>query len=263
MDVIVTWSFCGDGIVDVGDGELCDDGNTLSGDGCSDICTYESWWSCTWSGTTVCDEICGDFMIVGAEQCDDGNVLDNDGCTASCVSEAVRRWWWSSASSQSIVESWARVFLLPGDNGIEESEKDIDDEEHASADDISESMPISSIKQQEREHASATLSQQQRNIFAYIAARNRSLQSLIALQNYLILQEIKNTQEAIVWEVEEVEKVKLVQQRVTPVTTPEHAVADELVEAVYGSVGIETSWTKTSANKASLMETLKKYHEQK
>lgn len=32
---------CGDGAVDVGAGEHCDDGNTQSGDGCAADCTYE------------------------------------------------------------------------------------------------------------------------------------------------------------------------------------------------------------------------------
>jgi cysteine-rich repeat protein len=34
-------SFCGDGVVDVRRGELCDDGNTAAGDGCSPECGVE------------------------------------------------------------------------------------------------------------------------------------------------------------------------------------------------------------------------------
>jgi len=34
---------CGDGIIIT---DLCDDGNTLNGDGCSSICTIESGWRC-------------------------------------------------------------------------------------------------------------------------------------------------------------------------------------------------------------------------
>lgn len=33
---------CGDGRIDVGRGETCDDGNTVNGDGCSSVCTTEA-----------------------------------------------------------------------------------------------------------------------------------------------------------------------------------------------------------------------------
>jgi cysteine-rich repeat protein len=32
---------CGNGVVDKEDGETCDDGNTISGDGCSSFCTWD------------------------------------------------------------------------------------------------------------------------------------------------------------------------------------------------------------------------------
>jgi len=38
---------CGDGILDMGLGEQCDDNNIISGDGCSNICQVESGWECT------------------------------------------------------------------------------------------------------------------------------------------------------------------------------------------------------------------------
>jgi cysteine-rich repeat protein len=34
---------CGDGIMI---SDLCDDGNTLNGDGCSSVCTIEPLWNC-------------------------------------------------------------------------------------------------------------------------------------------------------------------------------------------------------------------------
>jgi cysteine-rich repeat protein len=37
-------SDCGNGVIDAG--EQCDDGNTFSGDGCSDICQIEDGWQC-------------------------------------------------------------------------------------------------------------------------------------------------------------------------------------------------------------------------
>ncbi len=64
-------SGCGDG--EVGIGEVCDDGNTMSGDGCSEDC--ES------------DETCGNGIIdeITNEVCDDGNNENGDGCSASCL----------------------------------------------------------------------------------------------------------------------------------------------------------------------------------
>ncbi len=65
---------CGDGITDPAGGEQCDDGNTVSGDGCSSSCQIESF--------------CGDGILDPNEACDDGNNLDGDGCSATCMIEA-------------------------------------------------------------------------------------------------------------------------------------------------------------------------------
>ena len=63
---------CGDGAVD--DDEVCDDGNTTSGDGCSALCDST--------------EPCGDGIVTVAlgEVCDDGNHLSGDGCSPDCRS---------------------------------------------------------------------------------------------------------------------------------------------------------------------------------
>jgi cysteine-rich repeat protein len=63
---------CGDGILDVG--EECDDGNTVSGDGCSSVCVIE---------------FCGDGIVQAGlgEQCDDGNTIAGDGCSPTCQFE--------------------------------------------------------------------------------------------------------------------------------------------------------------------------------
>jgi cysteine-rich repeat protein len=62
---------CGNGIVE--DGEVCDDGNVTSRDGCSARCDS--------------DETCGngvpDFST--GEECDDGNTSDADTCRTNCV----------------------------------------------------------------------------------------------------------------------------------------------------------------------------------
>jgi len=64
---------CGDGTLDLGEGEICDDGNPNDGDGCSALCRPE----------TVGDG-CGDGQAIGAETCDDGNLVGGDNCNPTC-----------------------------------------------------------------------------------------------------------------------------------------------------------------------------------
>ncbi|MGE5187281.1 MAG: hypothetical protein ACM31C_34775 [Acidobacteriota bacterium] len=73
---------CGNGRVDRADpsdpsdkGEVCDDGNQTSGDGCSADCQS--------------DETCGNGYpdAIENEQCDDGNLVDHDGCDSRCQRE--------------------------------------------------------------------------------------------------------------------------------------------------------------------------------
>ncbi|MBW2460090.1 MAG: hypothetical protein JRH11_00490 [Deltaproteobacteria bacterium] len=64
---------CGNGYLDAPIGEFCDDGNSVNGDGCSADCSS--------------DESCGNSVVdlgVG-EVCDDGNTDDGDGCSADCM----------------------------------------------------------------------------------------------------------------------------------------------------------------------------------
>lgn len=68
------FSRCGDGFVDAGGGEGCDDGNTLAGDGCSADCSKL--------------EVCGDGTIDAGEECDDGNLISLDGCDGQCLLES-------------------------------------------------------------------------------------------------------------------------------------------------------------------------------
>lgn len=97
---------CGDGFV--GREEACDDGNRISGDGCSDGCRSEPA-SCGDGRTTPgedCDDAndlesdgclndcrdarCGDGQLRElTEACDDGNEIDGDGCSAECRLEAL------------------------------------------------------------------------------------------------------------------------------------------------------------------------------
>ena len=67
---------CGDRVRDTGSplNETCDDGNNMSGDGCSDRCVREPR--------------CGDMVVdPPAENCDDGNMTNGDGCSSACRKE--------------------------------------------------------------------------------------------------------------------------------------------------------------------------------
>ena len=75
---------CGDG--QLTGGEVCDDGNTESGDGCAANCSaVESGFECLTAGEACrIKEYCGDGKLTGGEVCDDGNDVSGDGCAADC-----------------------------------------------------------------------------------------------------------------------------------------------------------------------------------
>jgi cysteine-rich repeat protein len=77
--ILATGGSCGDGVVDAGFGETCDDTNTTPGDGCSATCQVEPCFTCS-GGPSVCTPIVtctnGDGCCPGG--CNIGN--DND-CT--------------------------------------------------------------------------------------------------------------------------------------------------------------------------------------
>ncbi len=73
---------CGDSYANPAYGESCDDGNTMSNDGCN-CGTVESGWSC--AGTpSVCGTTCGDNITAGTEQCDMGP-SDSLSCDGDCT----------------------------------------------------------------------------------------------------------------------------------------------------------------------------------
>lgn len=74
---------CGNGILEIG--EQCDDGNTVSGDGCSATCQTEVAPPPPGGGGVI--PLCGNGIREGSEQCDDGNNVNGDGCNAICLSE--------------------------------------------------------------------------------------------------------------------------------------------------------------------------------
>jgi cysteine-rich repeat protein len=76
---------CGNSVRDRG--EACDDGNTISGDGCAANCdALERGWRCPALGGT-CVSTCGDGVRAGHETCDDGNTVSGDGCSHICLTE--------------------------------------------------------------------------------------------------------------------------------------------------------------------------------
>lgn len=83
-----TASLCGDGIVNTHAGELCDDGNTVNGDGCSTTCQTETGGGGGGGGGGGTTPVCGNNVIETGEQCDDGNTAPGDGCGATCQNEA-------------------------------------------------------------------------------------------------------------------------------------------------------------------------------
>lgn len=80
---------CGNGKIDPGLDEACDDGNSRSGDGCSADCkTIEKDYACPEPGAP-CEYLvaCGDGRLGGKETCDDGNTTSGDGCSPVCQVE--------------------------------------------------------------------------------------------------------------------------------------------------------------------------------
>ena len=65
---------CGD--ASRGQSEQCDDGNQLSGDGCSAGCQHE---------------LCGNGQVEGTEACDDGYADACGSCNASCTAAGSKR----------------------------------------------------------------------------------------------------------------------------------------------------------------------------
>jgi fibro-slime domain-containing protein len=85
---------CGDGLINR-TGEVCDDGNTQSGDGCTAECSQvEANHACPTPGAPCVSTVrCGDSLVAGSETCDDGRdegtgaPVSGDGCSATCELE--------------------------------------------------------------------------------------------------------------------------------------------------------------------------------
>ena len=80
---VVKAGTCGNGFLEPA--EECDDGNKISGDGCSGSCKRETDWQCPTPGSPcISTVVCGDGRISGKEVCDDHNSDSGDGCSADC-----------------------------------------------------------------------------------------------------------------------------------------------------------------------------------
>jgi len=77
---------CGDGIKVYT--EACDDGNTLSLDGCTG-CIIDTGYTCQedMNLKSYCVKHCGNGLRNSTEGCDDGNTQNNDGCSSQCTVE--------------------------------------------------------------------------------------------------------------------------------------------------------------------------------
>ena len=87
---------CGNGVLT--SNKVCDDGNTVSGDGCAGDCqSIEPGWECPVPGK-ACIPICGDGKVELNKACDDGNTTNGDGCSARCQVEP----GWSCTGAPSV-----------------------------------------------------------------------------------------------------------------------------------------------------------------
>ena len=74
-------------MIDSGDGETCDDGNSSNGDGCYSSCHVESGYHCFGTPSVCVSLNCGNGALDAGEGCDDGGNVNGDGCKAACIVE--------------------------------------------------------------------------------------------------------------------------------------------------------------------------------
>lgn len=108
---------CGDGAIQPG--EVCDDGNSDSGDGCAGDCqAVEQDFACPVPGEAcVSTVVCGDSLVTGQETCDDGNDIPDDGCSATCVVEAG---WLCQSPGQPCIAAMCGDGIIAGNEECED-----------------------------------------------------------------------------------------------------------------------------------------------
>ncbi len=75
---------CGNGVIE--GSEVCDDGGTVAGDGCSNTCNVESGFVCSGTPSVCTPIVCGNNVVEAGEQCDHGsqNGTVGNACDSSC-----------------------------------------------------------------------------------------------------------------------------------------------------------------------------------
>ena len=103
---------CGNGVINISEGEECDDGNEIIGDGCSNSCQIEAGYSCVGTPSDCMNEI---IIFVSSNIFDDGNLGGISGADTSCNNLA------SGASLGGTFISWLSndtlnaIDRIPGD----------------------------------------------------------------------------------------------------------------------------------------------------
>ncbi len=102
-EIVITKGYlgCGGGFIE--EGEQCDDGNSISGDGCEDDCQVTPGWVCNDEQPSVCHRItCGDGIIEGDETCDTGP--DPANASPGCVQCQLTAGWYCGTEQPSVCE---------------------------------------------------------------------------------------------------------------------------------------------------------------
>ena len=114
---------CGDGKVMSPTTGYCDDGNTIPGDGWSDICEVETgydWKLGDSTSASIWTDLWGDGKIIisnpSSTMWDDGNTNDGDGWSSTCIVES--GWACSSGNSttaSTCIDKWGDGIAIQSD----------------------------------------------------------------------------------------------------------------------------------------------------
>ncbi len=99
---------CGDGQIQTPNGngvnEVCDDGNTVNNDQCSNDCKNKCTAPQVWNGSAcISPAVCGNGTKETGEVCDDGNTANNDQCSNDCKNSCPSGQKWTGTKCETIV----------------------------------------------------------------------------------------------------------------------------------------------------------------
>jgi cysteine-rich repeat protein len=89
---------CGDGAVNTAAAEVCDDGDAVDDDGCSNLCAPSLGFVCDQSEPSVCASTCGDGTKASDELCDTGG--DSADCDADCTPPECGDGLWNASADE-------------------------------------------------------------------------------------------------------------------------------------------------------------------